>query len=440
VPDPTSREVPTAEDEVVGICSHLIRIDSSNYGDGTGPGERAAAEHVAGLLSEVGLEPAVLESADRRTSLVVRWEGEDSSRPGLLVHGHLDVVPAEARDWTHDPFGGELLDDFVWGRGAIDMKNMDAMVLAVVRQWRREGRRPPRDVVLCFPADEEAGGKFGAHWLVDNHPGEFEGVSEAISEVGGFSFSIGDERVYLIETAQKGIRWLRLVAQGRAGHGSVVNDDNAVTALAEAVARIGRYDWPVRMTPTVQRFFEEMTDVLGIELDLADPEPALAKLGGLANSVGATLRNTANPTMLRAGYKHNVIPQTAEAMVDCRFLPGFEDELLATIDELIGPDVRREEVITDIALETTFDGPLVDAMVAALQAEDPGSRAVPYCLSAGTDNKSFSLLGIRGFGFAPLRMPADLDFTAMFHGVDERVPVDSLRFGTRVLDRFLATS
>jgi acetylornithine deacetylase/succinyl-diaminopimelate desuccinylase-like protein len=440
VSEPSSPDVPTAEGEVVDICRDLIRIDSSNYGDGTGPGERAAAEHVAGLLSEVGLEPVVLESADRRTSLVVRWEGEDSSRPGLLVHGHLDVVPAEARDWTHDPFGGELVDDFVWGRGAIDMKHMDAMVLAVVRQWRREGRRPPRDVVLCFPADEEAGGKFGAHWLVDNHPGQFEGVSEAISEVGGFSFSIGDERVYLIETAQKGIRWLRLLAQGRAGHGSVVNDDNAVTALAEAVARIGRYDWPVRMTPTVQRFFEEMTDVLGIELDLADPEPALAKLGGLANSVGATLRNTANPTMLRAGYKHNVIPQTAEAMVDCRFLPGFEDELLATIDELIGPDVRREEVITDIALETTFDGPLVDAMVAALQAEDPGSRAVPYCLSAGTDNKSFSLLGIRGFGFAPLRMPADLDFTAMFHGVDERVPVDSLRFGTRVLDRFLATS
>jgi acetylornithine deacetylase/succinyl-diaminopimelate desuccinylase-like protein len=440
VSEPSSPDVPTAEDEVVDICRDLIRIDSSNYGDGTGPGERAAAEHVAGLLSEVGLEPVVLESADRRTSLVVRWEGEDSSRPGLLVHGHLDVVPAEARDWTHDPFGGELVDDFVWGRGAIDMKHMDAMVLAVVRQWRRDGRRPPRDVVLCFPADEEAGGKFGAHWLVDNHPGQFEGVSEAISEVGGFSFSIGDERVYLIETAQKGIRWLRLLAQGRAGHGSVVNDDNAVTALAEAVARIGRYDWPVRMTPTVQRFFEEMTDVLGIELDLADPEPALAKLGGLANSVGATLRNTANPTMLRAGYKHNVIPQTAEAMVDCRFLPGFEDELLATIDELIGPDVRREEVITDIALETTFDGPLVDAMVAALQAEDPGSRAVPYCLSAGTDNKSFSLLGIRGFGFAPLRMPADLDFTAMFHGVDERVPVDSLRFGTRVLDRFLATS
>ncbi|HEX7188452.1 MAG TPA: M20/M25/M40 family metallo-hydrolase [Actinomycetes bacterium] len=437
MPEPT---VASAQDEVVDICRDLIRIDSSNYGDGTGPGERAAAEHVAGLLSEVGLEPAVYESADRRTSLVVRWEGEDSSRPGLLVHGHLDVVPAEARDWTHDPFAGEIVDDCVWGRGAVDMKDMDAMVLATVRQWRREGRKPPRDVVLCFLADEEAGGKFGAHWMVDNHPGEFDGVSEAISEVGGFSFSIGDERVYLIETAQKGIRWLRLVAEGRAGHGSMVNDDNAVTTLAEAVARIGRHDWPLRMTPTVQRFLEEMSDALGVELDLSDPEPALAKLGTLARIVGATLRNTANPTMLRAGYKHNVIPQSAEAFIDCRFLPGFEDELLATIDELIGPDVRREEVITDIALETTFDGPLVDSMVAALQAEDPGSRAVPYCLSGGTDNKSFSLLGIRGFGFAPLRLPAELDFSGMFHGVDERVPVDSLRFGVRVLDRFLATS
>ena len=435
----TEHPGPSAQDEVVDLCRDLIRIDSSNYGDGSGPGERAAAEYVAENLAEVGLEPQVFESAERRTSLVVRWEGADSSRPGLLVHGHLDVVPAEASDWTHDPFAGEIADGCVWGRGAVDMKDMDAMVLATVRQWRREGRTPPRDVVLAFLADEEAGGKMGAHWLVDHHPDRFAGVSEAISEVGGFSFSVGDQRVYLIETAQKGIRWLKLVAEGRAGHGSMVSDDNAVTAVAEAVARVGRHDWPVRMTPTVQRFLQEMGDLLGFEVDPADPEPALAKLGTLARIVGATLRNTANPTMLRAGYKHNVIPQSAEAFVDCRFLPGFEDELLATIDELIGPDVRREDVISDIALETSFDGPLVEAMVAALQAEDPGARAVPYCLSGGTDNKSFSLLGIRGFGFAPLRLPADLDFTGMFHGIDERVPVDSLRFGTRVLDRFLAS-
>jgi acetylornithine deacetylase/succinyl-diaminopimelate desuccinylase-like protein len=433
-------DVPSAQDEVVEICRELIRIDSSNYGDGSGPGERAVAEYVAGQLADVGLEPEVFESADRRTSLVVRFEGEDSSRPGLLVHGHLDVVPAEARDWTHDPFAAEVVDDCIWGRGAVDMKDMDAMVLALVRQMRREGRRPPRDLVLCFLADEEAGGKLGAHWMVDHHADEFEGVSEAISEVGGFSFTAGDQRVYLIETAQKGIHWLKLVAEGRAGHGSMVNDDNAVTALAEAVGRVGRHEWPLRMTPTVQRFLEEMGDALGIEVDPRNPEPALAKLGNLARIVGATLRNTANPTYLKAGYKHNVIPQSAEAFIDCRFLPGFEDELLATIDELIGPDVRRETVIQDIAYETTFDGPVVEAMVAALQAEDPGARAVPYCLSGGTDNKSFSLLGIRGFGFAPLRLPADLDFSGMFHGVDERVPLDSLRFGVRVLDRFIAAS
>ncbi len=433
-------DVPSAQDEVVEICRDLIRIDSSNYGDDSGPGERAAAEYVAEKLAEVGLEPAIFESADRRTSLVVRFEGEDTSRPGLLIHGHLDVVPAQASDWTHDPFGGDIVDDCVWGRGAVDMKDRDAMVLALVRQMRREGRKPPRDLVLCFLADEEAGGKLGAHWMVDNPAEHCEGASEAISAVGGFSFTAGSERVYLLETAQKGIHWLRLVAEGRAGHGSMVNDDNAVTALAEAVARVGRHEWPLRMTPTVEQFLQQMGDVLGIEVDLADPEPALAKLGNLAKIVGATLRNTANPTYLKAGYKHNVVPQSAEAFIDCRFLPGLEDELLATIDELIGPDVRRETVIQDIAYETTFDGALVDAMVAALQAEDPGARVVPYCLSGGTDNKSFSLLGIRGFGFSPLRLPADLDFSGLFHGVDERVPVESLRFGVRVLDRFVAAS
>jgi acetylornithine deacetylase/succinyl-diaminopimelate desuccinylase-like protein len=433
-------EHPSAQEEVVDLCRELISIDSSNYGDGSGPGERATAEYVAAKLSDVGLAPELLESAQRRTNVVVRWEGEDSSRPALLIHGHLDVVPAEAGDWAHDPFAGEVIDGCVWGRGAVDMKDMDAMVLSLVREWRRAGRKPPRDVVLAFVADEEAGGKMGAHWLVDQHKHLFDGVTEAISEVGGFSFTLpGGERAYLVETAQKGIQWLRLVARGRAGHGSMVADDNAVVTLAEAVARIGRYEWPMRLTPTVRRFLEEISEALGIEFDPDHPEAALAKLGTLARIVGATLRNSANPTMLRAGYKHNVIPQTAEAFVDCRFLPGFEHELLATIDELIGPDIERVADVSDIALETTFDGPLVDAMVAALQAEDPGSRAIPYCLSGGTDNKSFSLLGVRGFGFAPLRLPPDLDFTGMFHGVDERVPVDSLKFGVRVLDRFLAS-
>ncbi|MFF5204957.1 M20/M25/M40 family metallo-hydrolase [Streptosporangium sp. NPDC000396] len=426
------------EDEVAGLCSDLIRIDSTNAGDNAGPGERAAAEYVAGKLAEVGLEPRILESDDRRANVIARIPGEDSSRDALLLHGHLDVVPFDADDWTRHPLSGEIADGCVWGRGAVDMKNMDAMILAVVRQRLSEGRRPPRDVVLAFTADEESGGAYGAQWLVENHKDLFDGCTEAIGEVGGFSVSLDEaRRLYLIETAEKGIAWMRLTAHGRAGHGSMLNTKNAITELAEAVGRIGRYEWPVRLTQTVKTFLAEMSEALALELDLDDVEATMVKLGPLARMIGATLRNTANPTMLGGGYKANVIPQTATAYVDGRFLPGYEDEFFQTIDELLGPNVTREFVYHDIALETGFDGPLVRAMADALLAEDPGAVAVPYTLSGGTDLKAFSQLGMRGFGFAPLRLPADLDFSGMFHGVDERVPVDSLRFGVRVLDRFL---
>ncbi|WP_326826437.1 M20/M25/M40 family metallo-hydrolase [Streptosporangium sp. NBC_01756] len=426
------------EDEVAGLCSDLIRIDSTNAGDNSGPGERAAAEYVAEKLAEVGLEPQILESDGNRANVIARIAGEDSSRDALLLHGHLDVVPFNAGDWTHHPLSGEIADGCVWGRGAVDMKNMDAMILAVVRQRLSEGRRPPRDVVLAFTADEEAGGTYGAQWLADGHKDLFEGCTEAIGEVGGFSVSLDDaRRLYLIETAEKGIAWMRLTARGRAGHGSMLNGENAVTELAEAVGRIGRYEWPVRLTETVRTFLTETSRALDLELDLDDAEATVAKLGPLARMIGATLRNTANPTMLAGGYKANVIPQTATAHVDGRFLPGYEDEFFETVDELLGPNVTREFVYHDIAIETGFDGPLVRAMTDALLAEDPGALAVPYTLSGGTDLKAFSRLGMRGFGFAPLKLPADLDFSGMFHGVDERVPVDSLQFGVRVLDRFL---
>ncbi|MET8140023.1 M20/M25/M40 family metallo-hydrolase [Sphaerisporangium sp. NPDC005288] len=423
------------EEEVVELCRDLIRIDSTNAGDNAGPGERAAAEYVAEKLAEVGLEPRILESDDKRANVIARIEGEDSGREALLLHGHLDVVPFNADDWTHHPLSGEIADGCVWGRGAVDMKDMDAMILAVVRQRLSEGRRPPRDVVLAFTADEEAGGTYGAQWLSNEHRDLFEGCTEAIGEVGGFSVSVGEaRRLYLIEAAEKGIAWMTLRAAGRAGHGSMLNNENAVTELAEAVARIGRHEWPVRLTPTVRSFFLEAFE---IELEADDAEAAVAKLGSLARMIGATLRNTANPTMLDAGYKANVIPQTATAHVDGRFLPGYEEEFFATIDDLLGPNVTREFVYHDVAVETAFEGPLVRAMAGALQAEDPGARAVPYTLSGGTDLKAFSRMGIRGFGFAPLKLPADLDFSGMFHGIDERVPVDSLKFGVRVLDRFL---
>ncbi|WP_091556842.1 M20/M25/M40 family metallo-hydrolase [Micromonospora pattaloongensis] len=433
---------PAPTDEVVELCRDLLRIDTTNTGDNaTSTGERVAAEYVADKLAEVGIAAEIHEAAPGRASLVARIPGTDPARGALLVHGHLDVVPADPAEWSVHPFSGELRDGYLWGRGAIDMKDFDAMALAVVRDWQRSGVRPPRDIVLAFTADEEAGSDYGAHFLVTEHPELFEGCTEAIGEVGGFSYTVNNDlRLYLIETAEKGIEWLRLQARGRPGHGSMVNDDNAVTALCEAVARLGRHRFPVVVTPTVRAFLEEVSELLGIELDLDDPEAAIAKLGPIANIIGATIRNTANPTRLDAGYKDNVIPGRATATIDCRTLPGNSELFLEQLRAVIGPDLEIEHIQRQPALETDFDGPLVDAMAAALRAEDPGARAVPYMLSGGTDAKAFNRLGIRCFGFAPLRLPPDLNFSGLFHGIDERVPVDGLQFGVRVLDRFLRNS
>ncbi len=445
----------TAEDEVVAICRDLIRMDTTNTGDtATSAGERVAAEYVAEKLAEVGLEPVIRESAKGRTSVVARFAGGDQrgnsagvapaagqeARGALLVHGHLDVVPADADEWTVHPFSGEIADGYIWGRGAVDMKDFDAMMLAAVRQMRREGRTPPRDLVLAFLADEEAGGEYGGHWLVDNHADLFEGCTEAIGEVGGFSYTVTDDlRLYLIETAEKGMTWLRLHARGRPGHGSMIHDDNAITALAEAVARVGRHRFPVVMTDTVRAFLAEISDALGIDLDNDAPEEAIAKLGLIAPIIGSTIRNTANPTRLAAGYKENVIPSRASATIDCRTLPGQHEAFLAQFRDVVGPDLAVEIIQRQPPLETSFDGDLVAAMGAALRAEDPAARAVPYMLSGGTDAKAFARLGVRCFGFAPLRLPPELNFAALFHGIDERVPVEGLQFGVRVLNRLLST-
>jgi acetylornithine deacetylase/succinyl-diaminopimelate desuccinylase-like protein len=424
-----------AQDEVTDLLVDLIRINTSNP---THP-ERPAAEWVAAKLDEVGLESQIIEAAPGRASTIARVQGTDSSRAPLLIHGHLDVVPADAGEWSVDPFAGEIKDDYVWGRGAIDMKHMDAMTLAVIRDWQRTGRRPPRDIVLAFVSDEEAGGVQGAHYLVDNHRDLFADCTEAISEVGGFSVSLDEQlRVYLIQTAEKGINWLRLKATGRPGHGSLVHPDNAVTRLATAVSQIGTYEWPIVITDTVRATINGLAELTGRDLDPDDVDSWLPLLGDAARMIGATIRNTTNPTMLDAGYKANVIPSKAEATIDARFLPGQEDELLRTIDGMLGDGVQREFIVQDIAVETGFEGALVEAMSAALRAEDPAAHPLPYLMSGGTDAKSFSTLGIRCFGFAPLLLPSDLNFMSLFHGIDERVPIEGLKFGVRVLDRLLA--
>ena len=428
--------------EVVEIVQDLIRIDTSNYGDDSGPGEALAAEYVEAKLKEVGIDCERYETTGaKRQGVYARIEGSDSSRPALLLHGHLDVVPAQAKDWTYDPFAAEIHDGMIWGRGAVDMKDGDGMLLALVRAWQRAGIKPPRDIVLQFLPDEEAGSIHGSEWLVNHRKDQFHNISEAVGEVGGYSLTLRDDvRLYLVQTAEKGIRWMKLRAEGTAGHGSFINNDNAVTRLAQAVAAVGEHKFELAMTPTVRDFIKALSDALGIELSADDPEELLSHLGPIARIVGATLSNTANPTMLNAGYKHNVIPGTAEAMIDGRFLPGFEDELIKDIENLLPPGVVREDVVNGIALEAPFEGALVDAMSNAIRAEDPFGTPVPYTLSGGTDAKAFSKLGITCYGFLPLLLPPELDFSAMFHGVDERVPVEGLEFGMRVMDRFVRSS
>ncbi|MFN8098320.1 MAG: M20/M25/M40 family metallo-hydrolase [Dermatophilaceae bacterium] len=432
-----------AETEVARICQELIRIDTSNYGDGSGPGEADAADYVVSQLREVGLQPVIVESEPGRANVFARIPGADRSRPALCIHGHLDVVPAHAGDWSVDPFAGELRDGVIWGRGAVDMKGMDAMILATIRELARTGTTPPRDLVVGFFADEEAGGVKGSHWVVTHHPEIFDGVSEAISEVGGYSVTLGagggERRAYLLQTAEKGILWLRLTAHGRAGHGSVPNDENPIVRLAQAIARIDAHQWPQEFIPSVQELLDGLSRLTDIPYAAGDLERLLRQLGGAAGFVRGTLRDTANVTMLDAGYKHNVIPSDAGASLDCRFLPGHDETVLKTLRDLAGDHVDVDVVHQDIALDAPFSGSLVEAMVAAIKAEDPDAEVLPYCLSGGTDNKALSRLGITGYGFAPLRLPADLDFAPMFHGVDERVPVEALRFGTRVLARLIAT-
>ncbi|GAA3076740.1 Succinyl-diaminopimelate desuccinylase [Streptomyces sp. ADI91-18] len=432
-----------AFDEAVEFTSGLIRIDTTNRGGGDCR-ERPAAEYVAERLAGAGLEPVLLERTPGRTNVVARIEGTDSAAEALLVHGHLDVVPADASEWSVHPFSGEVRDGVVWGRGAVDMKNMDAMVLAVVRAWARRGVRPRRDVVIAYTADEEDSAVDGSGFLADRHPHLFEGCTEGLGESGAFTLHTAPgQALYPIAAGERGTAWLKLTARGTVGHGSKPNRANAVTRLAAAVSRIGAYEWPVRLTGTVAACITELASQQGLSVDPRardfDLDGLLDKLGPAAALVEATLRNSANPTMLSAGYKLNVIPGEATAYVDGRMLPGGEAEFIATLDELTGPDVRWEFHHREVALEAPVDGRTYAVLRESVERFDPGARVVPFCMAGGTDAKQFSRLGITGYGFSPLRLPPGFDYWSLFHGVDERVPVDALHFGVRVLDHALRT-
>lgn len=422
--------------ETARIARDLIRFDTSNWGNGVANSETEAAQYVGDYLESLGLHVTYIDSEPGRTSVLTRVQGRNPDLPALVVHGHLDVVPVDADRWSVDPFAGEIRDGMLWGRGAVDMKDMDAMMLTALREILESGQKPHRDLIVAFFADEENGGEYGSQHIVTHHPELFTGATEAISEVGGYSVTIGERRAYLLQTGEKALVWATLTARGTAAHGSRVMPNNAVTKLAEAVVTLGREQWPIQMTRTTTALVAAVAEIVGLD-PAGDPREIIRATGLAAGFLEPSLSATSNPTQLNAGYKHNVIPDIASAAIDIRPLPGDEDAVLARVRELVGPDIDVTVATQDIGLENSFDAPIVDAMATALRAQDPDAIMLPYLLSGGTDNKALAMLGIAGYGFAPLRLPADLDFPALFHGVDERVPLDALDFGHRVLTDFL---
>lgn len=427
----TDAAIPDAlEAEALAHIRALIRIDSVNTGEAStiGDGETRAARYVQKHLDEVGYDTVLVEPRPGRASVIARLAGSDPDAGALVAHAHLDVVPVDAADWTYPPFGAEIHDGILYGRGAVDMKDFAGMLLAIARAFRRDGVVPRRDLIFAFFADEEAGGVWGARWLVENRPELFAGATEAISEVGGFSIPLpGDRRAYLVATAEKGVTTATLTARGRAAHGSRPTADNAVVRLARAVAAVGEHRFPVESTATLERFLDVYTRAGG---DVDD-------LGFAASLIDAGSRNTASPTVLVAGGKANVIPASASATLDVRVVPGQAEAVREQLAAVVGDDIEVTWARDIPAIEAPADGRLVGVLQDAVTAEDPDGTVVPYLLPASTDNKHLARLGIRGYGFVPLRVPADFDVFGQFHAADERVPVDALAFGTRVTARIL---
>ncbi|HEX9610160.1 MAG TPA: M20/M25/M40 family metallo-hydrolase [Candidatus Limnocylindria bacterium] len=443
-------------DRCVEDMRALIRIPSVNppgvadtaAGLDTTGAETRAARHCAEVLAGEGFEPEVVELTPGRGSCIARLRASGSAtEPPLILLGHIDVVPVDAESWSRDPFGAELVDGVVWGRGAVDMKNMVAMELAVMLALRRSSAELRRDVIFAAVADEEAGGAHGARGLVAERPELFADAqgrpaSAAINEVGGYSMTLGGRRFYAIQVAEKGIIWTRLRSTGTPGHGSMPHADNAAVKLAAAITALteDQSRRPARVLPAVAEFLEALG--LGEVARLAESDPAAASAaleGGvhdpvMRRSLDAMLRDTVTPTVMRAGKKVNVIPGTGEAEVDVRTLPGTDhDVLLSHLQGVVGANATVQPIVSLPAVECPADAEIVGLMHAALRSADPDATSVPMMITPGTDAKALAVLDIPCYGFAPLRLEPDVPFLSLFHGHDERVPVSALAFGLPVL-------
>ncbi len=424
-------------DEAVRHLQALIRLDTVNP-----PGnETLAAEYLADVLRADGIEPVILEATPGRGNLVARLRGS-GELPPLLLMSHTDVVPAEADQWTHPPFAGDVADGYVWGRGAVDMKNMVAMELMVMLLLRRLDLPLQRDVIFMAAADEEVGGQYGAAWLVDNHPEQIR-AEYALNEGGGFAYEIGGTLFYTCQTAEKGYARFALRTRGRPGHASVPHEDNAVQHLATALQRLGERPLPLHVTATVRTMLEtiarhqtpEVRAGLETLLNGGGTEPESIPLReDLRRVFVAMLHNTATPTMLEAGSRVNVIPSVAEAHVDGRILPGqTRESFRAELEAVIGDHASVQFLDYGPPLESDLASPLFDTIRQVLAEQVPDAILMPYMLTGATDAKHVVRLGTRVYGFSPVRYDPHTAVFGLAHAHDERIAVDSMGFGTNVL-------
>jgi len=400
------------QNEALDCLRALIRLDTTNP-----PGnERIAADYIADALAAHGVESVIRESAPTRASLIARHPGTDSSKGALLLSSHTDVVPVERSGWTREPFSGEIADGCVWGRGAIDMKSKCATDLVLMTALKRAGAKPDRDVIMAAVADEEAGSDYGAKFLVERHP-ELVRASYVLNEVGGFTIHLRNRRFYPIQIAEKGFVTIKMKVTAMPGHGSMPRSDTAISRIAELITKIVKTPMRKNVSPFMRKTLEE----LGVPVDSAGPlfQPMLA--------------NTVSPTILRAGYKDNVIPGEATIVLDGRTLPGEDPEsFMAELREIVGPEPTFELIKTAPPAETSPNTPLFELIKETIEAADPGSRAIPWMIPGATDNKFYSKLGAACYGFSPVRLEPHMPFGSLYHGNDERLPIEGFNWGLKV--------
>jgi acetylornithine deacetylase/succinyl-diaminopimelate desuccinylase-like protein len=417
---------------VVEHCRALLRLDTSNPGST----EEAAAAYVTDVLTRAGIAWEAVEPEPGRVSVISRHEGAERDLPALVVHCHLDVVPAQDSGWRHDPFGGVEEDGFLWGRGAVDMKDFAAMMLAT-QVALAEGPPPRRDLVFAYFADEEMGGGLGARWIAENRPDLLSGAAWAIGEIGGFTVELPNgRRVYPIQVAEKGLLWFRITMPGVGAHAALTVAPNATAALGRVINRIAELTTPDPVPAASAQLAERLGELLG---DGADPLALLGGLGTFGAMAARARATTFVPTIASSGAKVNVIPDRADLYVDCRYVPGGADHARLAIEGVLEDGMTCEVVAAMPGSSSPPEGELFAALTDAVASLDRDGTPVPFMLPAGSDAQHLATLGIKAYGFTPLVLPTGFDYLGLFHAVDERVPVDGLVAGHRAFDGLVRT-